>query len=140
VLVVAADGSGDDPDNTHLMRFARRAERLRERERRPGDPLQAGERKHLIAEEYLAAHPPDRRGVFVVPVAAKALTSMWEVGRSESSGVIGSIAKKTALCEPLLVPHNGPSVGPCDDQDFPGTLFRDLGVAVLHSGRNNASS
>ena len=53
----------------------------------------AGERKHLIAEEYLATHEVGT-GVFLV-LAAKAPASVWEVRRSESSGLIGNIAKKT---------------------------------------------
>jgi hypothetical protein len=54
----------------------------------------AGERKHLIAGEHLAAHPPSGPGVFLV-LAAKAPAGVWEVRRSESTGVIGNIAKKT---------------------------------------------
>ena len=53
----------------------------------------AGERKHLIAEEYLATHEVGT-GVFLV-LAAKAPARVWEVSRSESTGVIGNIAKKT---------------------------------------------
>ncbi len=53
----------------------------------------AGERKHLIAGEYLATHEVGT-GVFLV-LAAKAPASVWEVRRSESTGVIGTIAKKT---------------------------------------------
>ncbi len=53
----------------------------------------AGERKHLIAEEYLATHDVGI-GVFLV-LAAKAPARVWEVRRSESSGLIGNIAKKT---------------------------------------------
>jgi hypothetical protein len=55
----------------------------------------AGERKHLIAEEYLATHEVST-GVFLV-LAAKAPASVWEVRRSESSGLIGNIAKKTTF-------------------------------------------
>src|SRR5216683_2690739 len=91
-------GSDDDLDNTHLMRFAGRfARRLKAWAAANGVPVvycKAGERKHLIAEEYLASHEVGT-GVFLV-LAAKAPASVWEVRRSESTGVIGNIAKKTA--------------------------------------------
>jgi hypothetical protein len=90
-------GSDDELDNTHLMRFAGRfARRVKAWAGANGVPViycKAGERKHLIAEEYLAAHEVGT-GVFLV-LAAKAPASVWEVRRSESTGVIGNIAKKT---------------------------------------------
>jgi hypothetical protein len=80
------------------MRFAGRfARRLKAWANANGVPViycKAGERKHLIAEEYLAAHEVST-GVFLV-LAAKAPARVWEVRRSESSGLIGNIAKKTA--------------------------------------------
>ncbi len=91
-------GSDDDLDNTHLMRLAGRfARRLKAWAAANGVPViycKAGERKHLIAGEYLAAHEVGM-GVFLV-LAAKAPASVWEVRRSESTGVIGNIAKKTS--------------------------------------------
>jgi hypothetical protein len=93
------NGSDDDLDNTHLMRMAGRfARRVKAWGQANGVPViycRAGERKHQIAEEHLAAHPPSGPGVFLV-LAAKAPASVWEVRRSESTGVIGNIAKKTA--------------------------------------------
>jgi hypothetical protein len=93
------DGSDDDLDNTHLMRMAGRfARRVKAWGQANGVPVvycRAGERKHQIAEEHLATHPPSGPGVFLV-LAAKAPASVWEVRRSESTGVIGNIAKKTA--------------------------------------------
>ncbi len=90
-------GSDDELDNTHLMRFAGRfARRVKAWANANGVPViycKAGERKHLIAEEYLATHEVGT-GVFLV-LAAKAPASVWEVRRSESTGVIGNIAKKT---------------------------------------------
>jgi hypothetical protein len=90
-------GSDDDLDNTHLMRFAGRfARRVKAWAAANGVPViycKAGERKHLIAEEYLATYEVGT-GVFLV-LAAKAPASVWEVRRSESTGVIGNIAKKT---------------------------------------------
>jgi hypothetical protein len=91
-------GSDDQLDDTHLMRFAGRfARRVKAWGQANDVPViycKAGERKHLIAEERLAACPPSRPGVFLVLVA-KAPASVWEVRRSPSSGVIGNIAKKT---------------------------------------------
>ena len=90
-------GSDDELDNTHLMRFAGRfARRVKAWAGANGVPViycKAGERKHLIAEEYLAAHEVGT-GVFLV-LAAKAPARVWEVRRSQSTGVIGNIAKKT---------------------------------------------
>src|SRR6266487_3839220 len=67
-------GSDDDLDNTHLMRFAGRfARRVKAWANANGVPViycKAGERKHLIAEEYLATHEV-KPGVFMV-LAAKA--------------------------------------------------------------------
>jgi hypothetical protein len=93
------DGSDDDLDNTHLMRMAGRFARRVKAWGQANDVAviycKAGQRKHLIAGEHLAARPPSRPGVFLVLVA-KAPATVWEVRRSESSGVIGNIAKKTA--------------------------------------------
>jgi len=93
------DGCDDTLDNTHLMRmagrFARRVKAWGQASNVPVIYCKAGERKHRIAAEHLAARPPSRPGVFLVLVA-KAPASVWEVRRSESSGVIGNIAKKTA--------------------------------------------
>ena len=89
-------GSDEQLDNTHLMRFAGRfARRLKAWANANGVPViycKAGQRKHLIAGEYLAAHEVGT-GVFMV-LAAKAPARVWEVRRSASGGVIGNIAKK----------------------------------------------
>jgi len=91
------DGSDADLDNTHLMRMAGRfARRLKAWAAANGVPLiycKAGERKHLIAEEYLATHEVGT-GVFLV-LAAKAPARVWEVSRT-AGGVIANLAKKTA--------------------------------------------
>jgi hypothetical protein len=90
-------GSDDELDNTHLMRFAGRfARRVKAWAAANGVPViycKAGERKHLIAEEYLATHEVNT-GVFLV-LAAKAPARVWEVRRCQPNGVIGNIAKKT---------------------------------------------
>jgi hypothetical protein len=92
------DGSDDQLDDTHLMRmagrFARRVKAWGQANDVPVIYCKTGERKHLIAEEYLATHEV-RTGVFLI-LAAKAPASVWEVHRSPSSGMIGTIMKKTA--------------------------------------------
>ena len=91
------EGSEELLDNTHLMRFAGRfARRVKAWGESAGVPViycKAGQRKHLIAEEYLATHEVST-GVFLV-LAAKAPASVWEVTRT-ASGAIANLAKKTA--------------------------------------------
>ena len=52
----------------------------------------AGERKHLIAEEYLRTHTVGP-GVFLILVA-RAPAMVWEVRRSADGAVIGALARK----------------------------------------------
>ena len=88
-------GSDDQLDDTHLMRMAGRfARRVKAWAAANGVPLifcKAGERKHLIAGEYLETHVVSP-GVFLV-LAAKAPASVWKVRRS-ARGVITNIEKK----------------------------------------------
>jgi hypothetical protein len=88
-------GSDDQLDNTHLMRMAGRfARRVKAWAAANGIPViycTAGERKHLIAEEYLEAHVVTT-GVFLI-LAAKAPAAVWKVHRS-ARGVITNIEKK----------------------------------------------
>ena len=51
----------------------------------------AGDRKHQIAEDYLAEHPP-RTGVFLILVA-RAPATVWKVSRS-GAGVICNLEKR----------------------------------------------
>jgi hypothetical protein len=92
------DGSEAQLDNAHLMRMAGRfARRLRASAKAHGIPVidcKRGERKHLIAEEYLATHPVGP-GVFLILVG-RAVAPVWEVSRS-AGGVIGNLAKKKAF-------------------------------------------
>jgi hypothetical protein len=92
------DDSDELLDNNHLMRFAGRfARRVRAWGVANGVPVidcKAGERKHEIAERYLAEHPVARLGVFLVLVA-KAPATVWDVRRSEA-GVLVNLAKKKA--------------------------------------------
>ena len=89
------DGSDDQLDDTHLMRMAGRfARRVKAWAAANGVPVifcKAGERKHLIAEEYLETHSVGT-GVFLV-LAAKAPASVWKVHRS-ARGVITEFEKK----------------------------------------------
>jgi hypothetical protein len=82
-------------DNAHLMRLAGRfARRVRASAQAHGIPVidcKAGERKHQIAEEYLAEHPPGRLGVFLILVS-RAPASVWKVTRS-AAGVIHHLEK-----------------------------------------------
>src|SRR6266702_3169782 len=92
------DGSEEQLDNTHLMRmagrFSRRVRAFAKAHNIPVIDCGRGERKHRIAEEYLASHTVGM-GVFLILVARAAAT-VWEVKRS-ASGVIGNLEKKTAF-------------------------------------------
>jgi hypothetical protein len=89
------DGSDDQLDDTHLMRmagrFARRVKAWAAAHQVPLIYCKAGERKHLIAEEYLRTHAVTA-GVFLI-LAAKAPAPVWKVRRS-ARGVIVNIEKK----------------------------------------------
>src|SRR5256885_6031 len=88
-------GSDDQLDYTHLMRMAGRfARRVKAWAAANGVPVifcKAGERKHLIAEEYLETHVVTT-GVFLI-LAAKAPAAVWKVHRS-ARGVITNLEKK----------------------------------------------
>jgi hypothetical protein len=89
-------GGDEQLDNTHLMRMAGRfARRVKAWAGANGVPViycKAGQRKHLIAEEYLATHEVGT-GVFLI-LAAKAPAGVWKVNRSPR-GAITSIERKT---------------------------------------------
>ena len=91
-------GRDDTLDDTHLIRLAGRfARRVRAFAAAKGIPVidcAPGERKHLIAEEYLATHDVGR-GVFMILVA-KAVSPTWKVTRSRS-GVLVNLKKQNAL-------------------------------------------
>jgi hypothetical protein len=90
------DGSDDQLDNARLMRMAGRfARRVKAWGSTNGVPViycKAGERKHLIAGQYLASHEVST-GVFLVLVA-KAPATVFKVKRS-SRGRLVNIDKKT---------------------------------------------
>jgi hypothetical protein len=75
-------------------RFARRVRAWANAHEVPVIDCKRGERKHQLAEEYLATHTVGR-GVFLILVA-RASAAVWEVTRS-SSGVIVNLAKKMAF-------------------------------------------
>ncbi len=83
-------------DDAHLMRLPGRfARRVRAWAAANGVPViecKAGQRKHQIAEEYLAGHSVGP-GVFLVLVA-RARATVWKVKRS-AGGVIMCLEKKT---------------------------------------------
>ena len=82
-------------DNAHLMRMAGRvSRRVRAYAKAHAIPVMdctRGERKHEIAEEYLATHPTVQ-GLFLILVS-RAIAPVWEVERS-SAGQIRNIRSK----------------------------------------------
>jgi hypothetical protein len=90
-------GSEEQLDNAHLMRMAGRfSRRVRAFARAHSIPVidcRRGERKHDLAEEYLATHAV-RRGVFLILVA-RAPAPVWDVHRGASGGL--HLSKKTPL-------------------------------------------
>ncbi|WP_239375918.1 hypothetical protein [Frankia sp. Cj5] len=90
-------GSDELLDNTRLMRmagrFSRRVRAWAGANHVPVIDCSRGERKHRIAEDYLATNTVTT-GVFLILVA-KAAASVWDVRRS-SAGTIVNIAKKQA--------------------------------------------
>ena len=91
-------GSDDDLDNAHLMRlagrFARRVHGFAHAHQVPVVDCGRGERKHELAEAYLADHP-ETRGLFMVLVA-RAVAPVWEVARS-SAGTLRDLRSKKAF-------------------------------------------
>jgi DNA-binding transcriptional ArsR family regulator len=89
------NGSEADLDNTHLMRMAGRfSRRVHGFARAQGIPIidcRRGERKHRIAEQYLATHAV-KRGLFLILVG-RAVATVWDVQRS-ANGLVQNIEKK----------------------------------------------
>ena len=90
------DDSDAELDNTHLMRmagrFARRVKAWGAANAVPVIFCTAGQRKHRIAEAYLATHEVGA-GVFLVLVA-KAPAPVWKVKRSAKTGAIVNIERR----------------------------------------------
>jgi hypothetical protein len=91
-------GSDDELDSTHLIRMAGRfARRVRGFAKPRGIPVidcSRGERKHRIAEDYLATHHVGA-GVFLILVA-RAVAPVWDVQHTKN-GVIRNLEKKKAF-------------------------------------------
>jgi hypothetical protein len=92
-------GTDEDLDDTHLMRLAGRfARRVRGFAKAQGivlEECQRGERKHELAEQYLAAHPKTQ-GLFMILVS-RAVAPVWEVKRSATSDTLQNLASKKAF-------------------------------------------
>ena len=88
--------SDADLDDAHLMRlpgrFARRVRAWAKANAVPVIDCTAGQRKHQIAEEYLAGHSVGP-GVFMILVA-RARATVWKVKKS-AAGVITKLEKKS---------------------------------------------
>ena len=91
------NGSDEQLDNAHLMRmagrFSRRVRGFAKAHQIPVIDCRRGERKHDVAEEYLADHAI-KRGLFLILVA-RAIAPVWEVRRSGKKSL--SLSKKTAF-------------------------------------------
>lgn len=88
-------GCDADLDNTHLIRlagrFSRRLRAYASAHHIPVVDCRRGERKHEIAEAYLADHPLTR-GLFLILVA-RAVAPIWDVERS-TTGTIRNLSSK----------------------------------------------
>lgn len=85
-------------DNAHLMRlagrFSRRVRAFAQAHRIPLDECPRGERKHRLAEAYLADHP-QARGLFLIQVS-RAVAPVWEAERA-ASGALRNLRSKKAF-------------------------------------------
>jgi len=85
-------GTDDNLDNTHLMRmagrFSRRVRGWAQKNQIPVIDCRKGERKHDLAERYLADHPEvvNKPGVFCVFVS-RAPYPVWDVRRFGQGGI-----------------------------------------------------
>src|SRR5271165_1204226 len=96
-MVGGSDAEADAVlDNTHLMRltgrFARRVRAWAAGNAVPVIDCTAGERKHLVAEEYLRTHSVGP-GVFMILVA-RAPAMVRDVRRSADGTILGGLARK----------------------------------------------
>ena len=96
-LIGGSDADADAVlDNAHLMRlagrFARRVRAWAAGNAVPVIDCPAGERKHLIAEEYLRTHSAGP-GVFMILVS-RAPAMIWDVRRPADGTVTGNLARK----------------------------------------------
>jgi hypothetical protein len=82
-------GSEEQLDNAHLMRlagrFSRRVRGFAKAHHIPVIDCRRGERKHDIAEDYLAEHSVGR-GLFMILVG-RAVAPVWDVQRTSGGGI-----------------------------------------------------
>ena len=106
------EDSDEQLDNAHLMRLAGRfARRVRASAQAHGIPVihcKATDRKHQIAEAYLAEHQV-RTGVFLILVA-RAPALVWKVHPVRGGGDLQP-GEDQAVRQPLLVSHHGSPPG-----------------------------
>jgi hypothetical protein len=92
-------GTDEQLDDAHLMRlagrFSRRVHGFAKAHQLPIEECQRGERKHELAEQYLATHP-GTQGLFLILVS-RAVAPVWEVKRSASSGALQPLVAKKAF-------------------------------------------
>ena len=90
------NGSDAQLDDTHLIRMAGRfSRRLHAFAKAPGVPVidgARGERKHEIAEEYLASHPAVQ-GLFLILIS-RAVAPVWKVRRSKKGHIRELVEQK----------------------------------------------
>jgi hypothetical protein len=91
-------GTDDQLDNAHLMRlagrFSRRLHAFAQAHQIPLEECPRGERKHRLAEAYLAEHPQSH-GLFLIQVS-RAVAPVWEVERA-ASGALCNLRSKQAF-------------------------------------------
>ncbi len=84
------NGSDEQLDNAHLMRmagrFSRRVRGFAKAHRVPVIDCRRGERKHDLAEDYLATHAV-KRGLFLILVG-RAEVPLWDVRRARSGSIL----------------------------------------------------
>src|SRR5689334_7677525 len=111
----ALTGSDETLENADLMRLAGRfSRRIRGYAKAHDIPVidcPAGQRKHAVAEEYLA-RTKVTQGLFLVLVG-RAQAPVWDVGAKHHI----ERKKADALRQPLFVSHPRPRLGPSHDQD-----------------------
>jgi hypothetical protein len=92
-------GTDDQLDNAHLMRlagrFSRRVRAFAQAHQIPLDECPRGERKHRVAEAYLAEQP-QVRGLFLIQVS-RAVAPVWEAERAGASGALRNLRRKQAF-------------------------------------------
>ncbi len=84
------NGSDEQLDNAHLMRmagrFSRRVRGFAKAHRVPVIDCRRGERKHDLAEDYLATHAV-KRGLFLI-IVGRAEVPLWDVRRARSGSIL----------------------------------------------------